>query len=542
MDGESFSSTSSTPSASLTSLISSAIPTPTDVAPPLLQDAVPAHHASPVVAFIIGLAIVILASILNAAGLNLTKLDHVRTSAIPKASRKRDWLRPLWLLGMILYILSQLIGSTLALEYMRAEYVAPLGSTSLIFNFLFAKFLINSPVTMYDIWGTIIVIFGVIGIVAFGSINHGLDAETNAEHLTYLWTRGNWLGYFFVMSFALMFVSIFTSQLDTVLAARADLSAAPFTTTQPLSKPVSRKFAWLFSIKSLWSSGMMWTRAWLEHWTAAHDDKRIAWTLGIGWACLGGGLAGGTLVFAKASVKLISGSLSHENTGNQFGHASAIFTFILLAVTAVLQIICLNRGLKVYDSTLVVPVFYGVYTAVGFLNSLIFNNEVDAYEPWALFLIFVSILILVTGVVLLTHKKPDNHHASTATPVPGTSLSPMALKRRARGTGKKVDDEEEGLTSEGHDPAQSRGAVVWQVGDVSDEEEDDGEDYTGYLSRRQPGLGEEHGVGERQRILEHVDDEDEDQRASTSSDATLARADADPDEEFGKWEATKAST
>jgi hypothetical protein len=64
-------------------------------------------------------------------------------------------------------------------------------------------------------------------------------------------------------------------------------------------------------------------------------------------------------------VKLFSGSISHENEGNQFGHASAVFTLIFTAVTAVLQIICLNRGLKVYDSTLVVPVFYGVYTAAG---------------------------------------------------------------------------------------------------------------------------------------------------------------------------------
>lgn len=65
------------------------------------------------------------------------------------------------------------------------------------------------------------------------------------------------------------------------------------------------------------------------------------------------------------SVKLLSGSLSHQNPGNQFGHAAPIFTIILLSVTAVLQIICLNRGLRVYDSTLVVPVFYGVYTATG---------------------------------------------------------------------------------------------------------------------------------------------------------------------------------
>lgn len=41
-----------------------------------------AGHANPVVAFIIGLAIILLASILNAAGLNLTKLDHVRSHLI----------------------------------------------------------------------------------------------------------------------------------------------------------------------------------------------------------------------------------------------------------------------------------------------------------------------------------------------------------------------------------------------------------------------------------------------------------------------------
>jgi hypothetical protein len=34
------------------------------------------------------------------------------------------------------------------------------------------------------------------------------------------------------------------------------------------------------------------------------------------------------LAFAKAVVKLVSGALSHKNTGNRFGHLSSIFTFI----------------------------------------------------------------------------------------------------------------------------------------------------------------------------------------------------------------------
>ena len=59
---------------------------------------------NPVASFIIGLGIVLLASILNAGGLNLTKLDHVRCADIPPAVRRSEWLRPLWVLGMVLYM------------------------------------------------------------------------------------------------------------------------------------------------------------------------------------------------------------------------------------------------------------------------------------------------------------------------------------------------------------------------------------------------------------------------------------------------------
>ncbi|KAG6916663.1 hypothetical protein DXG01_005887 [Tephrocybe rancida] len=469
---------------------------------------------NPVLAFIIGLAIILLASILNAAGLNLTKLDHVRTSAIPKSARKKDWMRPLWLLGMLLYILSQLIGSTLALEYMRAgtsfinslfhftsntspEYVAPLGSTSLVFNFLFARFLVGTPVTSTDIYGTIIVILGVIGIVAFGSINSGLSSQTDVTHITYLWRRGGWLGFFFAMSGALIALLIFASRLDAVLVSRADLnSTAPATPTPdgPTSahpelpggnariregapRRGRRVFAFargvlaaMRGLRSAWAVFMLRVTGWLEHWTAPQDDAQVAWTLGIAWACCGGGLAGGTLVFAKATVKLLSGSLSKQNPGNQFGHAAPIFTILLLAATAVLQIICLNRGLKVYDSTLVVPVFYGVYTATGFLDSLIFNNEVDAYKGWILFLIFVSILVLISGVVLLTHKKPE--HASGPAPVP-----------LARAKKRTDADAEEGRGEQ---------EVLWAVG------EDEGSDEEGV------GEGEDPDVDHHQNPIQQT--------------------------------------
>ncbi|KAF9070535.1 hypothetical protein BDP27DRAFT_588572 [Rhodocollybia butyracea] len=372
------------------STLTALLPAPSNQPLPV-PAAVSTRHASPVVAFIIGLAIILLASILNAAGLNLTKLDHVRTSAIPKASRRRDWLRPLWLLGMLLYILSQLIGSTLALEYMRAEYVAPLGSSSLVFNFLFARFLVGTPVTSTDIYGTIIVVLGVIGIVAFGSINSGLTAETDVDHLTYLWRRGGWLAFFFFMSFALITLLWCTSKLDAILVSRTEIIPVPLSAARPNTTSSSRDSAVVVAVRRLQMAWLFISTKvgdWLEHWNAAKDEKTIAWTLGLlGHALAVDWLAGlwcsqrqrkfhrhNSCSFPSltaCSVKLLSGSLSHENPGNQFGHIAPIFTIILLACTAVLQIICLNRGLKVYDSTLVVPVFYGVYTATGFLDSLV---------------------------------------------------------------------------------------------------------------------------------------------------------------------------
>ena len=53
---------------------------------------------------LIVIIIVVSASALNAFGLNITKMDHVRTQALPRRERKKEYLRPLWLAGMGMYM------------------------------------------------------------------------------------------------------------------------------------------------------------------------------------------------------------------------------------------------------------------------------------------------------------------------------------------------------------------------------------------------------------------------------------------------------
>lgn len=186
---------------------------------------------------------------------------------------------------------------------MRAEYVAPLGSTSLIFNFLFASVLIGTPVTSTDIYGTIIIVFGVIGIVLFGSINSGLSSDMNVTRLNRLWGRGGWLSFFFIMTAALVIVYIWVSQLDAILANRADITSVPFSGergSRQQGRSRTGPMLYIATLHAKYTGILEWLYDKLERWTSTHSDKQIAWTLGIGWACCGGGLAGGTLVFAKA--------------------------------------------------------------------------------------------------------------------------------------------------------------------------------------------------------------------------------------------------
>lgn len=51
---------------------------------------------------------------MDAFGLNILKLDHVKESSREK--QRGDCSRPLWHIGLYTYIASQVIGSTIALS------------------------------------------------------------------------------------------------------------------------------------------------------------------------------------------------------------------------------------------------------------------------------------------------------------------------------------------------------------------------------------------------------------------------------------------
>lgn len=116
------------------------------------------------------------------------------------------------------------------------------------------------------------------------------------------------------MSIALLIVLKFTYSLDAVLVARSDINSEPFTGMSMRRSP-SPSTTLLGKAKNTYAAFSLWIKEKLEIWTAPKDDRQIAWILGIGWACCGGGLAGGCLVFAKATyVHFTQVTLGHSES------------------------------------------------------------------------------------------------------------------------------------------------------------------------------------------------------------------------------------
>ncbi|WVO22008.1 uncharacterized protein IAS62_003328 [Cryptococcus decagattii] len=490
----------------------------------------------------IGLFIVLASSVFNALGLNMTKLDHVRQQSIPKRQRKKEYMRLLWLSGMGMYIASQVFGSPLALRYLRPDWVAPLGSSSLVFNFLFAYWLVGTPVTTSDIRGTAVIILGVILIIVFSSINHGLQQSLSIERLNSLWSRPAWLAYFIMVVLFTASAYIVSLLLRSLLSSRASFSplASP-----SLELPTSRSSSPNPLVKSykkltgIWGKFERFAVGKLEVVFQRTDDAKVTWLQGIGWAVAGGSLAGLCLVFTKAVVKIM------WLPGHPLVHPSALISLLLVILTAVLQIVCLNRAIVCADTVVVVPLFYAGYTVFGFVNSLVFYDEIKQYARWVLIVVFLSIAVLISGVVLLSLKSSANTSSDpytvSAQPSGSMRLRPRTPKSEmdaenngeAAGPSAYLHKEEEDEEYEG---VSGPGNVLWEVGSVSDHS---GDEHEGEEERSGKGVGGvKGGTGERRGLLgeeeqdvhEGEDKEGEDKKGETRNPFD------DEDDGFGEYE------
>lgn len=306
-------------------------------------------------------------------GLTLQRKSHIlEDEKDPHIARRPPHLRRQWQLGMAMFIVANLLGSSIQISTLPLPVLSTLQASGLVFNSICATLILGEPFTRWSLYGTLLVCSGAILIAVFGAIPapaHNLD-----ELLTLLVRRP------FLIWMALQTVIVFLIAISVEVAS------------------------------ALLSARLVQT-------------SRFRLARGLAYGCISGILSAHSLLVAKSAVELVVRTITDGN--NQFRHWQAWALVLALITLALTQLYYLHRGLKLISTSVLYPLVFCIYNIIAILDGLIYFRQTDMIGPLRACLISLGTVILLSGVLALSWRLSDEQHppaVGQSTLAPGLGL------------------------------------------------------------------------------------------------------------------------
>ncbi|RAL59161.1 hypothetical protein DID88_006717 [Monilinia fructigena] len=127
----------------------------------------------------IGILVGLISTSVQSLGLTLQRKSHIlEDEKGAHHVRRPPYRRRRWQLGMGMFIISNLVGSTIQITTLPLPVLSTLQASGLVFNSICATLILGEPFTRWSLGGTLLVSTGAILIAIFGAIPepaHTLD-------------------------------------------------------------------------------------------------------------------------------------------------------------------------------------------------------------------------------------------------------------------------------------------------------------------------------------------------------------------------------
>lgn len=344
----------------------------------------------------LGIVVGVLSTSVQSLGLTLQRKSHIlEDEKAPHLVRRPPHRRRRWQLGMAMFLVANLLGSSVQISTLPLPVLSTLQASGLVFNSICATLILGEPFTRWSLWGTLLVCSGAVLIAIFGAIP---APAHNLNELLELLARPP-----FVAWMALQAVIVITIAVSVELIGTA-LSWAPA------------------SLGGMGGMGSMSAAA-AAAAAAAQASSRFRLARGLAYGAISGILSAHSLLVAKSAVELVVRTIADGN--NQFRHWQAwalVLVFVALALT---QLYYLHRGLKLVSTSVLYPLVFCVYNIIAILDGLIYFHQTDMISPLRGCLISLGTAILLSGVLALSWRLNDDQHTPPAGPstlTPGLGL------------------------------------------------------------------------------------------------------------------------
>ncbi|KAI9368874.1 hypothetical protein BJX61DRAFT_193928 [Aspergillus egyptiacus] len=358
----------------------------------------------------VGVLVGLISASLQAIGLTLQRKSHIlEDEKHPYELRRPPYKRRRWQLGMLMFVVSNIVGSTIQITTLPLPVLSTLQASGLVFNTIFATLILGEAFTRYSLIGTILVCGGAVLIAIFGAI--GEPAHTLNQLLKLLRGRNFIL---WVAATAVLSLSIFVGS-----------KLLKFLTSPRLKHGILRN-------------------SYAPHLNISHARVRLI--RGLCYGLISGILSAHSLLLAKSAVELLVRTIVDRH--NQFNRWQSWAILLSMIGLALSQLYYLHRGLKLCSTSILYPFVFCIYNIIAILDGLIYFRQMSRLTSLHAGLIALGTFVLLAGVLCLSWRLEDidTHAPMTVVGPSQTTLGPgMAAIDERTGTphGLEIEDEED---------------------------------------------------------------------------------------------------
>ncbi|KAL1872934.1 hypothetical protein Plec18167_006585 [Paecilomyces lecythidis] len=344
---------------------------------------------SPQGSIAIGVIVGLISTSFQAIGLTLQRKSHIlEDEKAPYDLRRPPYKRRRWQLGMLLFVGSNIIGSTIQITTLPLPVLSTLQASGLVFNTIFATLILGEPFTRYSLLGTILVCIGAVLIAIFGAI--GEPAHSLDQLLALLSRR----------PFILWMVGTAIIMLIVLAGSRL---------LKFLVSPTRSKYPRLHFLYTM---------------SFVISIPRVKLIRGVCFGFVSGVLSAHSLLLAKSAVELLVRTIVDRS--NQFNRWQSWVILIGMIALALTQLYFMHRGLKLCSTSVLYPFVFCIYNIIAILDGLIYFRQASQLTGMHAGLIALGTVILLAGVLCLSWRLEDldAHTGVTVVGPSQTALGP----------------------------------------------------------------------------------------------------------------------
>ncbi|KAM3454252.1 hypothetical protein MY3296_003137 [Beauveria thailandica] len=313
----------------------------------------------------LGIIVGLMSTSVQSLGLTLQRKSHIlEDEKGPHDVRRPPYRRRRWQVGMGMFIVANILGSSVQISTLPLPVLSTLQAAGLVFNSICATLILSEPFTRWSLAGTSLVTTGAILIAVFGAIP---SPAHNLDELLVLMARRPFIVWMVLQALFVVALAVVTDVTNRI--------------------------------------------------SSISHSSRFRLIRGISYGVISGDLSAHALLFAKSAVELVIKTVAGKN---QFVHWQAWAIVLALVSLALCQLYYLHRGLKLVSTSVLYPLVFCVYNIIAILDGLIYFNQTSFISPLRACIISLGTAILLSGVLALSWRLSDEQHA------PGVGQSTLA--------------------------------------------------------------------------------------------------------------------